>query len=298
MSTAAQRRILIAGQSRHGRGMMCDVLRAAGYHDLLQAADSEELLRLMQEQRPQIVVLPALCPEMSGLEFVQRVRRGLNFVPRETAIILTVEAPTRAFLDSAQAIGVDEIVALPFTPKSLLVRIGSVIERPRPFVDCPAYVGPCRRRRMLQDYRGARRRAADVERSDPPGLLWASESNRAAVRLCVQKISESGIPIADDDRRKLRELYQSVMQEETRARQMSDEALGEAARSCGRYLEALGPQIREVVDLEVVCTHINAMHTLAKLAGGEGEAHLRSQVIAGLQRVVEKKMVHAPRVDG
>ncbi len=121
--------------------MTRDVLRGAGYHDLIQAADSEELLRQVEEQRPRIVLLPALFPEIAGLDFTRRIRAGLNFVPRETSIILTVEAPTKTFLDAAQAIAVDEVVAVPFTPKSLLARITSVIERPRPFVDCPAYVG-------------------------------------------------------------------------------------------------------------------------------------------------------------
>lgn len=292
MSTRIQRRILVADPNRHARSMMCDVLRGAGYSDLLQASKSEELLRQLEEQRARIVVLPALFPELSGLEFTRRVRVGLNFVPRETSIILTVEAPTKALLDAAQAVGVDEIVALPFTPKSLLERISSVIERPRPFVDCPAYVGPCRRRRMLQDYRGAKRRIADIERDDTPGLLWESEGNRAAVRLCVQKISGSGVQLAADDRRKLREVYQSVMLEETRASQMRDDALGDAARSLGRYIEALGAGRAEGADLEVVSTHIGAMHTLGKLAGSDEE--LRLEVIAGLRRVVEKKIVHGP----
>lgn len=292
MAAATQRRILIAGPIRHARSMMCDVLRGAGYYDLLQAANREELLRQVEEKRPSIVVLPAAFPEISGLDFTRHVRAGMNFVPRETSIILTVEAPTRSLLDAAQAIGVDEVVALPFTPKSFLERISSVIERPRPFVDCPAYVGPCRRRRMLQDYRGARRRAADVERADPPaGPLWESETNRAAVRLCVQKISESGVQLVADDRRKLREIYQSVMLRETRESQMNDEALGEAARSLGRYLQALDMRDGRRADPEVVSTHIDAMHTLGSLAGGDDR--LRSEVILGLRRVVEKKMIHA-----
>ena len=292
MSTRIQRRILVADPNRHARSMMCDVLRGAGYGDLLQAANSEELLRQVENQRPRIVVLPALFPEISGLDFTQRIRGGLNFVPRETSIILTVEAPIKSFLDAAQAIGVDEIVALPFTAKSLLARISSAIERPRPFVDCPVYVGPCRRRRMLQDYRGAKRRAADVEPADPPGLLWESETNRAAVRLCVQKISESGVELVADDRRKLREVYQSVMQKETRASQMSDDALGDAARLLGTYFHALGPRDGKSADLEVVSTHIGAMYTLGKLGGGD--ERLRSEVILGLRRVVEKKMVQVP----
>ncbi|MBK8840704.1 MAG: hypothetical protein IPO30_19045 [Hyphomonadaceae bacterium] len=110
--------------------------------------------------------MTANFPGLSGLSFASQIRNGYNFVPRETSIILTTEAPTRSFLEAARTVGVDEIVAIPFTTQTLMARVRSVIERPRPFVDCPTYVGPCRRRLMLQDTRAL----CDARRI-PPGSL-------------------------------------------------------------------------------------------------------------------------------
>lgn len=283
---ASKHRILVADPARHARGLMCDVLGNAGYRELIQAANQEELLMQLELSRPAIVVMPASFPDLSGLAFTKRVRTGYNFVPRETSIILTTDAPTKSFLDATREVGVDEIVVLPYTAQSLIVRIRSVIERPRPFVDCAVYVGPCRRRRMLQDYQGPKRRAADPSTSAATGSLWQFESNRAAVRLCVQKLSEYGSLLSADDRQKLRQIYHSVMQIETQATQTNDEALGGAARSLGRYFQAIGADSQPEQD--VVTTHIDAMHTLCLLTDtGQDQ---RQQVIAGLERVVQQKL--------
>lgn len=285
-----QHRIMVADPSRHARSMMCDVLAHAGYGDLIQATNEQDVLEYLEQSRPKIVVMPAGFPGLSGLAFTKRVRAGHNFVPRETSIILTTDAPTRSFLDATREVGVDEVVVLPYTAQSLIARIRSVIERPRPFVDCAVYVGPCRRRRMLQDYRGPRRRAADPSAAAPAGPLWESENNRAAVRLCVQKLSEHGALLSAEDRQKLRHVYHSVMQIETEATRANDEALGAAARSLGRYIQALGANAQ--LEQDVVTTHVDAMHTLC-LAANTGQDQ-RQQMIAGLERVVQRKLATAP----
>lgn len=268
------------------RGVICDVLRNAGFMDTVQAASNEELLQLLEQSRPGIVIMPAVFPDLSGLAFARLIRSGHNFVPRETSIILTVNSPTKSFLDATREAGVDEIVVLPFTAQSVIARIRSVIERPRPFVDCAVYVGPCRRRRMLQDYKGPKRRMEDPVETEGSGQLWEGETNRAAVRMCVQKISEFGALLTPDNRHKLRQIYSSVMQIETLSSQKDDQALGAAARSLGRYIGAIGVGGQPAQD--VVTTHIDAMHTLIALAGVGDEQ--RREVIAGLERVVQRKL--------
>ena len=284
MTTAKdQHRIIVADPSRQARSLIGDVLRGAGYITLAPASTQDELLKLTEQYQPRIILMAAQFPVLSGLEFTRTIREGLNFVPREMSIILTVSAPTKSFLDAAQEVGVDELVVLPFTAQSLILRIRSVIERPRPFVDSISYVGPSRRRRMVDDYRGPLRRFVDPVEG---AALWESESNRSAVRLCVQKISEFGSVLTTGDQHKLREIYNSAMQTETLASQMKDEALGAAARSLGRYIAAVGAA--GTPDPEVVSTHIDAMHSLGVLTSAQHEE--RQDVIEGLRRIVQQKL--------
>jgi two-component system chemotaxis response regulator CheY len=279
-------RILVGDAGRHTRAMISDVLRSAGFRDLIQAASETDLVKLVDQHRPKIIVMAASFPGLSGLTFAKQIRRGFNFVPRETSIILTTDAPTRSFLEAARTVGVDEVVAVPFTLQTLMARIRSVVERPRPFVDCPTYVGPCRRRVMLQDYKGPMRRAADPEKAPAAGPLWSLEDNRSAVRLCVQKMSEYRSALAPEPYKKLRAIYLSVMKLETRTDQASDDALGEAAKSFGRYLPAIG--VRQTPDLALLNDHIECLHTLALDA--ELAAEQRLTLIASLQSAVQGKI--------
>lgn len=284
-------RILVGDAGRHTRAMISDILRSSGFRDLLQAATETDLVKLVDQHRPKIIVMAASFPGISGLTFAQQIRSGFNFVPRETSIILTTDAPTRSFLEASRTVGVDEVVAVPFTMQTLMARIRSVVDRPRPFVDCPTYVGPCRRRVMLQDYKGPLRRAADPDEAPTAGPLWSSESNRSAVRLCVQKMSEYRSALPPEPYKKLRAIYLSVMKLETRTDQASDDALGEAAKSFGRYLSAIG--VRERPDLTLLNDHIDCLHTLALEA--ELAAEQKLSLIAALKSAVQGKIA-APEV--
>ena len=273
-------RILIADAGRHTRTMICDILRSAGYRDLTPASSEADLRMLVDQLRPKIVVMAADFPGLSGLDFTKLIRSGLNFVPRETSMILTTSTPTRSFLEAARAVGVDEVVAVPFTTQTLVARILSAVERPRPFVDCPTYVGPCRRRVMLQDYKGPLRRTVDPDKAVQPGPLWSTESNRAAVRLCVQKMSEYRKDLAPEHYSMLRQVYHSVTKLETQSDQEHDEALGDAARCFGSYMSSIGQG--QSPDLDLLSHHIVAIHTLALGSGLDGQQ--RFALVASLRQ--------------
>jgi two-component system, chemotaxis family, chemotaxis protein CheY len=257
---ALPHRVLVANSSRHLRTLVSDILRSSGCRDIVHAANGAELLAETDQSRPRIVVTAADLPGLSGLDFAKRVRAGFNFVRRETSIILTTGTPTRSFLEATRAVGIDEVVAVPFTTQTLAARIRSVIDRPRSFVDCPSYVGPCRRRVMLQDYKGPKVRAADPAETTHDGDLWAAETNRSAVRLCVQKMSEFRSQLAPEHFQKLRTVYQSVMKLETLASQTDNHSLVEAAKSFGRHLTSVGAQ--GAPDQRILEAHIEALHSM------------------------------------
>jgi len=229
--------------------------------------------------RPRIVVMPQDFPGLPGIAFTQKIRTGFSFVPRETSIILMMSAPTRALLESARRAGVDEVVAFPFTTTALLTRIRSVIDRPRPFVDCAAYVGPCRRRLMVQDYKGPLRRSEDPE-APAISAEWQTESNRSAARRCVQKMAEyrNLLPAADCER--LREVYRSVMSPETRERQETDEQLGEAARLIGCQLSALPPGDKPAASL--LTRQVDLLHQLV-FAAASLPSDVRAQIVGAVR---------------
>lgn len=278
---------LIADSDPHSRNLVSEVLRASNYFMLSTVRDGNELLARTAETHPRVVITGSRIPGLSGLEFTRMIRAGYEDVSRQTSIIVMTDTPTKAFLDAAQEAGVDEMLARPFSSQAVLARIKSVLERPREFIDSATYVGPCRRRRMIEDYDGPMRRFIDPLGGGPGAQApWEVESNRVAVRACVKKISELSVGLTPGDRRKLREIFFAVKEAEAKADETKDQLMGEAARSLGRYITAVGAN--GTPDPEVMTTHIDAMHTLCLLTG-EHQSE-RENLIVGLKKVVDKKL--------
>jgi len=277
---------LIADSDSHSRNLLAEVLRAGNYFMINAVRDGTELLARTVEMQPRVVITASRIPGLSGLEYTRMIRAGYQEVSRQTSIIVMTDTPTKAFLEAAQQSGADEMLVRPFSSQSVLLRVKSVLERPREFIDCAVYVGPCRRRRMIEEYDGPMRRFIDPIGDQAMAAIWELESNRAAVRSCVKKISELSNGLTPGDRRKLREIYFAVKETEQKADEVKDLMMGEAARSLGRYITAIGAT--GTAEPDVLRTHIDAMHTLGVLTGEHHEE--RENLIAGLKKVVDKRL--------
>lgn len=285
-NVAKTQHIIVADAVSHTRNLVADVLRSLGFYSILHARDGKELLQLTVDYEPRIVITTSRLPEMSGLEYTRLIRGGYKNVSRLLSIIVMTDTPTKAFLDAAQASGVDEMLVRPFTAQAMQVRIKAVMDRPRPFIDSAAYVGPCRRRRMVEDYAGPLRRFVDPTEDMPDASPWELEPNRQAVRKCVARISELSVGLTAGDRKKLRAIYAVTKETEDLAGETRDTMMGAAARSLGRYIMAIGATGSPEPD--VLTTHIDAMHTLGLLKGTQHRE--RELLVEGLVRVVDKRL--------
>jgi two-component system chemotaxis response regulator CheY len=277
--------IVVCDDNSFTRRLVGDVLSANGFEWVVFANDGAELLKLTVGYKPRVVFTSSRIPAMSGLEYTRMIRAGYRDVNRATSIIIMTDTPTQKFIDAARESGVDEMLVRPFNAGSLLARLEAVLLRPRRFVESVAYVGPCRRRRMLEDYGGEMRRFTDpIESMEKP--LWEAESNRALVRTCVSRISELAAQLSPGDRRKLREVYAAVRETEQLADDMRDQSLGDASRSLARYISAIGGA--GAIDHEVLSTHLDAMQKLVLLGSEYGAA--REELVTGLVKVVDKRL--------
>ena len=61
----------------------------------------------------------------------------------------------------ARDTGATEFLVKPFSANDLARRIAYVINKPRDFIETSDYFGPDRRRRIIEDYQGPKRRNID-----------------------------------------------------------------------------------------------------------------------------------------
>lgn len=293
MTARNRARFLVCDDNTFTRRLVADVLAGAGFEKVEFATDGVDLLKHTVEFQPTIVITSSRIPGLSGLEFTRMIRSGYGSVNRALSIIVMTDTPTQNFLSAAREAGVDEMLVRPFNGAALLTRVEAVLLRPRRFVESVGYVGPCRRRRMVDEYGGPMRRFTDpLEDNGKP--LWEADGNREVVRLCIAKVSELAKHLTPGDRRVLREVYAAVRDAEQTADDVSDQAMGDAARSLGRYISAIGGA--GSIDRDVLTTHINAMHQLSVL--GSRHTEERERLVLGLIAVVDKRLGRKPSKAG
>ena len=100
-----------------------DYIKAAGYEVISAANGIEGLLKARQE-KPDLIVLDIMMPEMDGFEFCRTIRRE-NDVP---IIMLTARVEETDKLIGLE-LGADDYITKPFSPRELVARIRVVLKR-------------------------------------------------------------------------------------------------------------------------------------------------------------------------
>jgi DNA-binding response OmpR family regulator len=110
-------------------------LRQAGYNALL-AKDGERAIALARDERPALIVLDLMLPEVDGLEVCKILRRD----PNTAAIPIIMLTARAAEMDRVLGLelGADDYVTKPFSPRELLLRIKKLLVRAQSTEDTSA----------------------------------------------------------------------------------------------------------------------------------------------------------------
>ncbi len=91
---------------------------------VVTASNGEDALRLAEEQRPDVVLLDILMPEVSGLEVMRRLRERSN-IP---VILITAKDGDTDKVKGLE-LGADDYIVKPFNPDELGARVRAVLRR-------------------------------------------------------------------------------------------------------------------------------------------------------------------------
>ena len=152
-------KVLIVDDNAHMRKLVSTIMEAFGISQIHEAENGERAWVAMRQFNPDVCVFDWMMEGMSGLDLVQMIRTDPQtpnpFVP---VIMLTGHTHIDRVRQARDA-GINEFIAKPVSVKTMMSRLISVIENPRPFVRTKGYFGPTRRRRDNNEYRGPERRA-------------------------------------------------------------------------------------------------------------------------------------------
>ena len=100
-----------------------DYLKAAGY-DTVTASNGAQAVALARRDKPDLIVLDLMMPEMNGLDVTREIRHESD-VPIIMLTALVEETDKLIGLE----LGADDYITKPFSPRELVARIRVVLRR-------------------------------------------------------------------------------------------------------------------------------------------------------------------------
>jgi DNA-binding response OmpR family regulator len=122
----APTRVLVVDDEPTVREVVAGYLRRDG-HLVSEAADGPTALRLLDSEKPDLVVLDMMLPGVNGLDILRRIRASGDL----PVIMLTARSEESDRVAGLE-LGADDYVVKPFSPRELAARVNGVLRRAAP----------------------------------------------------------------------------------------------------------------------------------------------------------------------
>jgi len=133
--------VLIVDDERDLAQLIDFNLKAAGFSTHV-AATGEAALSSAREQRPDLVLLDLMLPDMPGTEVCRQLRSGAH--TRDMLIVMLTAKGEEADRVRGFEVGADDYVTKPFSVRELVLRLKAILRRSGPPRDgvAPMTLGP------------------------------------------------------------------------------------------------------------------------------------------------------------
>jgi two-component system phosphate regulon response regulator PhoB len=122
-------RLLLVEDDRALADLVTFHFERSGY-DVTRTGDGEEALILVDEVKPDVILLDWMIEGISGIEVCRRLRRRAT-TANVPIMMLTARGEESDRIRGFET-GADDYVTKPFSPRELVARVGAVMRRVRP----------------------------------------------------------------------------------------------------------------------------------------------------------------------
>jgi len=119
----ATKTIMVVDDEKRLVSLVESYLTQDGYH-VVSAYNGKEAIKVAQKEKPDLIVLDVMMPEMDGYEFMRK-HRAENNTP---IILLTARVDDEEKVIGLE-VGADDYMTKPFRPRELVARVRAVLRR-------------------------------------------------------------------------------------------------------------------------------------------------------------------------
>lgn len=120
----AEEKILVVEDERSIRKLIVFNLHRSNF-EVLEAGEGKTALRLVEEEKPSLVVLDLMLPDMDGFDICSKLKENHPGLP---IIIVSARGQDMEKIMGLE-LGADDYIVKPFNPLELVARIRSVLRR-------------------------------------------------------------------------------------------------------------------------------------------------------------------------
>lgn len=117
-----QVKVLVADDSRIFRNLIAEILRENGLQ-VLEASNGREALDEIVENRPDLLIIDALMPMLSGFDVLAKLRESLPDYKPVVFMVTAVYKSHRWQTEARQQYNVDEYLEKPLEPEEILAAV-------------------------------------------------------------------------------------------------------------------------------------------------------------------------------
>ncbi|MBM4139436.1 MAG: response regulator transcription factor [Nitrospira sp.] len=126
MTASNSKKVLVVEDEREILQLVTHYLEKEGFR-VLTATTGIEALKKVSREKPDLLMLDLMLPEMDGLEICKRVR-AMPEAAMLPIIMLTAKAEESDTIVGLE-LGADDYVTKPFSPKALVTRVKALLRR-------------------------------------------------------------------------------------------------------------------------------------------------------------------------
>jgi CheY-like chemotaxis protein len=137
-------RVLLVDNTPMMHELVQGVLESVGVRHFMTANDGRAALDLLPAFGPHLAFVDWEMEPMSGLDFVRAIRKLPEYDNPFLPIIMFTSHAEEPWVIEARDAGVHEYMVKPASGATILTKLASVINNPRPFMRTDNYFGPAR----------------------------------------------------------------------------------------------------------------------------------------------------------